>query len=80
MEQFVLDQIRYGLKYIPKNIAKSFFVKKRNEETEAIRKKGFIRGVCHPRENYQLLKDANIEWIRIDICFPFDKDGGVSPH
>lgn len=80
MEQFVKEQIEYGLKYVPGNIAKSFFVKKSNDAVKAIRAKGFIRGVCHPRENYDQIKDANIEWIRIDINFPFEKDGSVSSY
>ena len=28
MEEFVLNQIKYGLKYVPVNLAKSFFIKK----------------------------------------------------
>ena len=80
MEQFVIDQIREGLKYIPANLLRSCLMKSSNEETKAMRRRGFIRGVCHPTENFDLLHDANIEWIRIDICYPFDKNGRLSPH
>ena len=45
MEQFVADQIKYGLKYLPVNLAKSFFIKQSNPETVAFRKKGIIQGV-----------------------------------
>ena len=77
MEEFVLNQIKYGLKYVPVNLAKSFFIKKSSDETKAIREKGFICGVCHHRGDKQKLIDANIEWIRADIPFPFEKDGTV---
>ena len=80
MEQFVKDQIEYGLKYIPRNLAKSFFMAKTNDAVKEMRRRGFIRGVCHPNEHYGQLKEANIEWIRIDISFPFEKDGSLSPY
>lgn len=75
MEQFVKDQITYGLKYLPANLIKSFFIKQSSKETEDFRNNQFIRGVCHPRENYSQIKEANIDWIRIDIPFPFNADG-----
>lgn len=78
MEEFVANQIKYGLKYLPVNLAKSFFIKQSNKETVAIREKGFIRGVCHPSDNYKQVKDANIEWIRNDIPYPFDEEGNVT--
>lgn len=79
MEQFVKDQITSGLKHLPKNLLKSYFIKKSSEETKAIRERlGFIKGVCHPTENFEQIKGANIEWIRIDIPFPFEQDGSVS--
>ena len=77
MEEFVKNQIKYGLKYVPANLAKSFFIKKSNEETKALREKGFICGICHPRGDMQKVLDANIEWIRADIPFPFEKDGTI---
>lgn len=78
MEPFLKEQIKYGLKYLPANLIKSFFIADSNEETEAFRKKGFICGVCHPNENYNQIKEANIGWVRFDIPFPFDKDGNLS--
>jgi hypothetical protein len=80
MEQFVADQIRSGLKYLPANLAKSYFIKKSNAETMAMRSKGFICGVCHPNENFAQLKEANIGWIRFDIPYPYEKDGSISAH
>lgn len=79
MEQFIIDQVTYGLKYLPANLAKSFFIKRSSEETKKLRK-DFILGVCHPNENYKLIREANIGWIRIDIPYPYDKDGNISVH
>lgn len=78
MEQFIKDQIVYGLKYLPANLLKSFFIPEENEATKVLREKGFVCGVCHPNENFEQIKQANIEWIRIDIPYPFDKDGNVN--
>lgn len=75
MEPFLKEQIKYGLKYLPSNLVKSFFIAGTNEEAEAFRKKGFICGVCHPNENYEQIKEANIGWVRFDIPFPFSKNG-----
>ncbi len=74
MEQFIKDQIKYGLKYIPSSLLKFPFIKKQNAQTKALRDKGFIRGVCHPSENYKQITDANIQWVRTDMPFPFDDD------
>lgn len=77
MEQFVIDQITSGLKYLPTNLAKSFFIPKKSEQTEKMRK-DFICGVCHPRGDYGQIKGANIGWIRTDIPFPFNADGTIN--
>ncbi len=79
MEQFIKDQISAGLRYLPGNLLKSYFIKKSSDETKKFREKvGFVRGVCHPTEDFEQIKGANIGWIRIDIPFPFEKDGSVS--
>ena len=80
MEQFIVEQIKYGLKLVPGNLAKSFFVKSENADTRALRGRGFICGVCHPNENFDQLKEAGIGWIRIDIPFPYEKDGSLRAH
>lgn len=41
---------------------------------------GFMKGVCHLDPDYKLIKDANVEWFRDDIPFPFAADGSISPH
>ena len=78
MEQYVKEQIKYGLKYVPANLIKSVFVKKSSEETESFRNREFICGICHAHEEYDLLHEANIKWIRTDVPFPFNPDGTLS--
>ena len=78
MEQYVKDQIKYGLKYLPSNLFKSLFIKKSSDETQAFRNREFICGICHAHEEYDLLHGANVKWLRCDICFPFNPDGTVS--
>jgi len=41
---------------------------------------GFIKGICHPTEEYERIKDAGIRWIRRDVPSPFGSDGGLSEH
>ena len=38
---------------------------------------GFIYGVCHPNEDYEMLGEAGLEWVRFDIPCPFDRDGNI---
>jgi hypothetical protein len=53
------------------------FDKKEIEATQEMAG-GFIKGVCHAEPDYELIKDANIEWFRDDIPFPYDMDGNIS--
>ncbi len=39
---------------------------------------GYIKGVCHPSEDYELIHESNIEWIRVDATYPFDENGEIS--
>ena len=39
---------------------------------------GYIYGVCHPNENYEMLADAGLRWVRFDIPYPYESDGSVS--
>ena len=81
MDPFLKDQIVNSIKYIPTNIAKSFFIKNYSDETKALRSRlGFIRGACHVSTDYEQIKTANIEWIRTDLPYPFDKDGNIRPE
>ncbi len=79
MEDFIKEQIISGLKYLPSNLLKSYFIKNSSDETKRMRNNiGFIRGVCHPTERFEQIKGANIEWVRLDIPFPFENDGSLS--
>lgn len=39
---------------------------------------GFIKGICHPNDDCELLKNAGFGWVRRDIPFPYDKSGKIS--
>jgi len=79
MEAFVKDQIIATLKYAPFHIAAGHLRKPDSHEAQWNRRKlgGFIKGICHPSENYGQIKGAGIEWNRADIAFPFGKDGNI---
>ncbi|MBR6780188.1 MAG: hypothetical protein IKM24_04140 [Clostridia bacterium] len=78
MDAFLKDQITNSIKYIPANIIKSYFRPTHSPETEHLRKTlGFIRGVCHAPEKFEQVKQANIEWVRMDIPYPFDENGNL---
>lgn len=51
-----------------------------DKEIEVVEEKvgGYMKGVCHAEPQYDLLKEANIGWIRDDIPFAFNKDGSLS--
>ena len=38
---------------------------------------GFIKGVCHADPDYELIKEAGIEWTRKDIPFLYDSEGNI---
>ena len=79
MDDFLKEQIINCIKYLPSNIIKSYFIKPWSEETRAFREKtGFIRGVSSADEGYDLLLGANIEWVRLSLPAPFNKDGSVN--
>ena len=51
-----------------------------DERTQALiaQNGGFICGVCHPNEDYELLHDGGFTWVRFDIPYPFNADGSLS--
>ncbi len=75
MEQFIKDQIKYGLKYLPSSLMKYPFIEKSSAETKGLRDKGFMCGVCHPSDDIEQMKSANVGWVRFDMPFPFDENG-----
>ena len=34
----------------------------------------FIKGVCHPRQNLDMMLEAGLRWVRIDAPFPYEQD------
>ncbi|MBQ6165746.1 MAG: hypothetical protein IJK23_14850 [Clostridia bacterium] len=51
-----------------------------DKRVEALKEQngGFIYGVCHPNENYDMLADAGLTWVRFDIPYPYERDGSIS--
>ncbi len=40
---------------------------------------GFIKGICHTHNEYDMINEANIEWIREDMPMPILADGSPNP-
>ena len=79
MEDFIKSQILPTIKYLPSSLLKSYFISKSNSETEKIAEKpGFIKGICHPGERLDLVKECGLQWVRVDIPFPYNSDGSIS--
>jgi len=79
MEPFIRDQIIAVLKFVPFHVVAGHLKKQSSPEVEQARRKlgGFIKGICHPSEDYAQIRGAGIEWNRADIAFPFDKEGNL---
>ena len=79
MEAFIVSMLTAAAKHIPAHLTASYFKKKSSPGVEESRRRagGFLKGVCHPSENYGQVRGAGFEWIRKDIPFPFDRDGNV---
>jgi len=79
MEAFIVNQALATVKYLPFHWVASYFKKLGSPEVERNRARagGFIKGICHPGENYDQIKGAGLEWIRGDIPFPFDGEGNI---
>ncbi len=75
MEDFVKEQIKYGVKSLPYHLIKSAFIPDSSAETIKMRRNEFICGVCHPGDDIEMIKGANLGWVRVDIPFPFEKNG-----
>ena len=39
---------------------------------------GFLKGVCHPKGESVRIREAGIEWVRMDAPYPFDENGYLS--
>ncbi|MCL2301314.1 MAG: hypothetical protein FWC27_14320 [Firmicutes bacterium] len=82
MEAFIMDQIRATVKYVPFHWLAGHVKKDSSPEAERVRAKagGFIKGICHPSENFEQVKGAGLAWTRADIPFPFDENGAVKEN
>ncbi|MDR0751469.1 MAG: hypothetical protein LBF12_02600 [Christensenellaceae bacterium] len=79
MDPTIASQLWSTLEYVPSSLLKYQFMPKSNEKVNSslLKAEGFIKGICHPSRNYDLVKEANIEWDRADIPFPFDEKGEI---
>ena len=71
-----------GFTKIADNAVRSLFHKTDTLAIEAYLEKtdGFVKGVCHPNENYEQIKECNIEWMRFDLTsLPYDDEGKPTP-
>ena len=53
-------------------------------QSEALLQKtgGFMAGVCHPKPEMDMIKDAGLGWIRVDIPYLYAEDGSgeINPY
>jgi hypothetical protein len=79
MEQFIKDQLLATLKYVPFHLAAGYCRKSGSPAAREAKRKvgGFMKGVCHPSDNYAQITGAGLEWNRADIAFPFDAQGSI---
>ncbi|MDR3264324.1 MAG: hypothetical protein LBT30_08465 [Clostridiales bacterium] len=79
LDPMVQSQVWPTLRYVPGALITYPFKAKTNASVTAALAKtdGFIKGICHPSDDYGLIKGAGIEWDRADIPYPFDIDGNV---
>ncbi|MDR1939456.1 MAG: hypothetical protein LBQ40_01500 [Clostridiales bacterium] len=82
LDPAVGSQIWPTLIYMPGALITYPFKPKTNAAVTSAKTKagGFIKGVCHPNKDYELIKGAGIEWDRADIPYPFDIDGNIRPR
>jgi len=75
----VREQVEALVKHLPGALISYSFKAKTSVEVETARAKagGFIKGICHPNDNYEQIKGAGIEWDRADVPFPFDENGNI---
>jgi len=79
LELQVREQIEALVRHLPGALLSYPFKARTSEAVETAKAKtgGFIKGICHPNDEYEQIKGAGIEWNRADIPFPFDEKGDV---
>jgi hypothetical protein len=82
LEKSARDQIAASIARIPAALITYPFKANTSEEVVLAKEKagGFIKGICHPTQDYEQIKGAGIEWNRSDAPFPFDASGNVRPE
>lgn len=77
MDPIVLNQAGATLAYGPWHAVTIPLRRRTSPEVEAAKAKagGFMRGICHSFDDYARLPEANIEWGRLDVPFPYKADG-----
>lgn len=80
MEKNIIAQVKPTLRHLPPGLARSYIGPSSSAEVCACKAKtrGFIKGVCHPNGNYAQIKAAGLEWIRVDIPYPYNEAGEIS--
>jgi hypothetical protein len=75
----VREQVEALVKHLPGALLSYPFKAKTSGAVEIAKAKtgGFIKGICHPNDEYEQIKGAGIEWDRADIPFPFDENGNI---
>ena len=79
LEEFVYKQFGPSLVHLPSSLLAYPLKPQTTAEVRIARQKagGFMRGICHGSSSNEQLKNAGIEWDRLDIPFPFDKSGNL---
>ena len=80
MEDFIKHQITATLKYFAFHWIASYCKPLRSPAVEEAQRKlgcNFVKGICHPSEDYAKVRGAGVEWNRADIEFPFDAQGNI---
>jgi hypothetical protein len=79
LDPIIKSQVVPTLQYVPTSLISYLFKPKTSPKVDAAMEKadGFIKGICHPSKDYELIKGAGIEWDRADAPFPFEIDGTV---
>jgi hypothetical protein len=77
MEGYMQAQIVPLVQTLPgKILSYPFKAKSNSGVTTALEKSGgFLKGICHPHGEFDLITAANIGWERADVPFPYEKDG-----
>ena len=79
MDPIVLGQAGATIAYAPWYAVTIPFRPQTSCEVECAKARagGFMRGICHSGDDFTRLPEANIQWERLDVPFPFEEDGAT---